>query len=100
MATHVRTKLYTEIMSEFLGIYECHLCMARYQAEVAQSLTTIHIYEFVPPVRGLPSSVEVQTSDTRASTSVVFAPGLRHCTLTVAFHMLHNVDLCELSALI
>ena len=46
-------------------------------AEVTQS-TTIHI-KF-----GLLSSVEAQTSAMHASTSVVFAPGRRHCTLTVA----------------
>ena len=42
--------------------------------EVTQS-TIVHI-KFVPPVSDLPSLVEAQTSATRASTSVVFAPGL------------------------
>ena len=41
--------------------------------EVTQS-TTIHI-KFVPPVSGLLSLVETQTSATRASTSVLFALG-------------------------
>ena len=62
------------------AVYACRLCTARYQAEAAQS-TIVHI-KFVPPVRGLPLSVEAQTSDTHASTSVVFALGLRRCTLT------------------
>ena len=48
--------------------------------EVMQS-TTVPI-KFVPPVSDLPSSVEAQTSATRASTSVVFAPGPLRCTVT------------------
>ena len=52
--------------------------------ETTQS-TTVPI-KFVPPVSDLPSSVEAQTSATRASTSVVFAPGPLCCTLTVALH--------------
>ena len=47
--------------------------------------TTVHI-KFVPPVSGLPSLVEAQTSVTRASTSVVLAPSPWSCTLTVALH--------------
>ena len=50
--------------------------------------------KFVPPISGLPSSVEAQTSATRTSTSVVFTPDPRRCTLTVALYMymLHDVD--------
>ena len=63
--------------------------------EATQS-TTVHI-KFVPPVSDLPSSVEAQTSATRASTSVVFAPGLDSDS---SLHMLHtqyrDIDLCEI----
>ena len=52
--------------------------------EAAQS-TTVHI-KFSPPVSGLPSLVEAQTSVMRASTLVVFAPGPGRCILTVALH--------------
>ena len=51
----------------------------------ATQLTTVPI-KFVPHVSDLPSSVEAQTSATRASTSVVFAPAPLRCTLTVALH--------------
>ena len=41
--------------------------------------------KFVPPaMSGLPSSVEAQTSATCTSTSVIFGPSPRRCTLTVA----------------
>ena len=42
--------------------------------------------KFVPPMSGLPSSVETQTSAMHTSTSVIFAPGPRHYTLTVALY--------------
>ena len=61
----------------------------------ATQTTTFHT-KFVPSVSGLPSSVEAQTSATCALTSVVFALGPRHCTLKVALHMLHDIDLCEI----
>ena len=63
--------------------------------------TTVPI-KFVPPVSDLPLSVEAQTSATRASTSVVFAPGPLHCTLTVALHrpshqcFMHDFDIREI----
>ena len=87
VATHAWTKLYTEIMAFMSAVY----------AWPATQSTTVHS-KFSQPVSGLPSSVEAQTSATRTSTSVVFAPGPRCCTLTVALHwpqMLH-VDLCEI----
>ena len=68
--------------------------------EATQS-TTISI-KFVPPVSDLSSSVEAQTSATRASTSVVFAPGPLRCTLTVALHwpshqcFMHDFDIREI----
>ena len=68
--------------------------------EETQSII-IHI-KFVPPVSNLPSSVEAQTSATRASTSVVFALGPRPRTLTVALHavtglrMLYDIDIREI----
>ena len=68
--------------------------------EVTQS-TTVPI-KFVPSVSNLPSSVEAQTSATRASTSVVFAPGHLRCTLTVALHrpshqcFMHDFDIHEM----
>ena len=58
--------------------------------------------KFVPPVSDLPSLVEAQTSATRASTSVVFAPGPLRCTLTVALHrpshqcFMHDFDIREI----
>ena len=52
--------------------------------EATQS-TTVCI-KFVLPVSPLPSSVEARIGATRASTSVVFAPG---------FDMLHDINLCE-----
>ena len=67
----------------------------------AMQSTTIPI-KFVPPVSDLPSSVEAQTSATRASTSVVFTPGPLGCTLTVALHrpshqcFMHDFDICEI----
>ena len=61
------------------------VCMCGPIPEVTQS-TTIHI-KLVPPVSGLLSSVQAQTSATRASTSVVFAPG---------FNILHYIDLREI----
>ena len=87
VATHAWTKLYTEIMAFMSAVY----------AWPATQSTTVHS-KFSQLVSGLPSSVEAQTSATRASTSVVFAPGPRCCTLTVALHwpnMLH-VDLREI----
>ena len=65
--------------------HDCDLCMApALPSEVTQS-TTVPI-KFVPPVSGLPLSVEAQTSVTRASTLVVLVPCPWHCTLTVALH--------------
>ena len=64
--------------------------MAHYLKRPSQPpSTTVHI-KFVPPVSGLPSSVEVQTRC--ASTSVVFTPGLQRCILTpsTGLHMLHT----------
>ena len=58
--------------------------------EATQS-TTVYI-KFRPHVSGLPSLVEAQISDMRASTSVIFASGPRYCTLTVAFHWPHMVQ--------
>ena len=69
--------------------------------EATQS-TTVPITEFVPPVSDLPSSVEAQTSATRVSTSVVFAPGPLRCSLTVALHrpshqcFMHDFDIREI----
>ena len=87
VATHAWTKLYTEIMAFMSVVY----------AWPATQSTTVHI-KLSQPVSGLPSSVEAQTSATRASTSVVFAPGPRYCTLTVALHWPHmfHVDLREI----
>ena len=87
VATHAWTKLYTEIMAFMSAVY----------AWPATHSTTVHI-KFSQPASGLPSSVEAQTSATRASTSVVFAPGPRYCTLTVALHWPHmlHVDLREI----
>ena len=62
--------------------------MSAVYAWPATQSTTVHI-KFSQPVSGLPSLVEAQTSATRASTSVVFAPGPRYCTLTVALHWPH-----------
>ena len=57
----------------------------------ATQSTTVRI-KFVPPVSSLLSSVEAQTRATRASTSVVFAPGLWRCILmpSTGIHMLHT----------
>ena len=87
VATHAWTKLYTEIMAFMSVVY----------AWPATYSTTVHI-KFSQPASGLPSSVEAQTSATRASTSVIFAPGPRYCTLTVALHWPHmlHVDLREI----
>ena len=84
--THAWTKLYTEIMTKFLAFMSAVYAWApaALPNEATQS-TTVHI-KFVPPVSGLPSSVEAQTSVTRASTLVVLAPGPRRCTLTVALY--------------
>ena len=96
VTTDAWTKLYTEIMS----VYECRLCMASYLK--LDPSTTVHI-KFVPSVSGLPSSVEAQTSATGASTSVVFTPGPRRCTLTAALQwpshassFTHDIDFCEI----
>ena len=68
--------------------------------EASQS-TTVPI-KFVPPVSDLPLSVEAQTSAMHASTSVVFAPGPLHCTLTVVLHpsddqcFMHDFNIREL----
>ena len=62
--------------------------------EVTQS-TTVYI-KFVPPVSGLLSLVEAQTSAMCASTPVIFALSPRCCTLTVALHwpsFAHDIDL-------
>ena len=55
--------------------------------EATQS-TTVCI-KFVPPVSGLLSSVEAQTSTTCASTSVVSGP-----PSSTGLHMLHDINLC------
>ena len=70
--THAWTKLYTEIMTKFLAFMSAVYAWppAALPNEATQS-TTVHI-KFVPPVSGLPSSVEAQTSATCVSTSVVF----------------------------
>ena len=68
--------------------------------EATQS-TTVSI-KFVPPVSDLPSSVEAQTSATRASISVLFTPGPLRCTLTVALDrsshqsFMHDFDIREI----
>ena len=62
--------------------------------EATQS-TTVHI-KFEPLISGLPSLVEAQTSAMCASTSVVFTPGPQDCTMTVALHMLHDINLREI----
>ena len=101
-ARHLGASLSEQQTADLLLYTEnfCHLWVPFMHGplpEATQS-TTVPI-KFVPPVSDLPSSVEAQNSSTRASTSVVFAPGPLRCTLTVALHgpsHQHDFDIREI----
>ena len=61
---------------------QSHICGNRILCWNSNFAFAVYI-KFVSPVSGLLLSVETQTSAMHASTSVVFAPGSRWCTLTV-----------------